>query len=337
MPLPEQHRPAALRALKQVFAGEEPDSITPLTGGLSGAGVYRVERQGRSCLLRIQPARDAIRDPARTHACMQIAAQAGVAPRVLFSSDEDGVSVTDFIQPGTPEEQPGKADPDRMAQLAGLLARLHAAPAFPPLIGYLDALEGLAGQVLSTALPTPDVAATIRETLGGLSRAYRPLPVDNVSSHNDVNPRNIVHDGVRPWLVDWEAAFLADRYVDLSAVANVFARTPETEAVFLTRYFGRAPTGAETARLFLARQISHLFHALAFLAGAAAEKPGQRLDGVAPDDRTLEQMHAALGAGAPLLDHWEGRLAYGLAHLGQARDAVRGPDVAKAARRAQEG
>lgn len=329
--------PAALRALNHVFAGAEPDAITPLTGGLSGAGVFRAEHRGRSCLLRIQPTRDAIRDPARTHACMRIAAGAGVAPRVLFSSDEDGVSVTDFILPGPPAGPPNETAPGTVAQLAGLLASLHAAPAFPPLIGYLEALEGLAGQVLSSSLPTQAVEAAIRQTLGDLSRAYRPLPTDAVSSHNDVNPRNIVHDGVRPWLVDWEAAFLADRYVDLSAVANVFAPSPETETAFLTVYFGRKPTGAETARLFLARQISHLFHALAFMAGAAAERAGRTLDASIRNDRTLEEMHADLGKGAPLLDLWEGRVAYGLAHLRQAQDAVRGPDFAIAARRALEG
>jgi thiamine kinase-like enzyme len=41
-----------------------------------------------------------------------------------------------------------------------------------------------------------------------------------VSSHNDLKPENILFDGNRVWLVDWEAAFLNDRYVDLAVVAN---------------------------------------------------------------------------------------------------------------------
>jgi thiamine kinase-like enzyme len=35
-----------------------------------------------------------------------------------------------------------------------------------------------------------------------------------VSRHNDLKPENILFDGDRVWLVDWEAAFLSDRYVD---------------------------------------------------------------------------------------------------------------------------
>ena len=44
---------------------------------------------------------------------------------------------------------------------------------------------------------------------------------DMVSSHNDLfKPDNILFDGHRVWLVDWEAAFLNDRYADLAVVAG---------------------------------------------------------------------------------------------------------------------
>jgi thiamine kinase-like enzyme len=38
-----------------------------------------------------------------------------------------------------------------------------------------------------------------------------PRNDDLVASHNDVKPENIVFDGDRVWLVDWEVAFLNDR------------------------------------------------------------------------------------------------------------------------------
>ena len=44
---------------------------------------------------------------------------------------------------------------------------------------------------------------------------------DMVSSHNDLfKPDNVLFDGHRVWLVDWEAAFLNDRYADLAIAAN---------------------------------------------------------------------------------------------------------------------
>src|SRR5581483_9862851 len=46
--------------------------------------------------------------------------------------------------------------------------------------------------------------------------AVYPHETDMASSHNDLfKPDNILFDGHRVWLVDWEAAFLNDRYADL--------------------------------------------------------------------------------------------------------------------------
>jgi aminoglycoside phosphotransferase (APT) family kinase protein len=38
-----------------------------------------------------------------------------------------------------------------------------------------------------------------------------------VVSHNDVNPGNVLWDGTRSWLVDWEVAGLGHPYYDLAA------------------------------------------------------------------------------------------------------------------------
>ena len=55
-----------------------------------------------------------------------------------------------------------------------------------------------------------------------------------VSSHNDLfKPDNILFDGQRIWLVDWEAAFLNDPYADLAAVANQVVTNDEEEMAYL--------------------------------------------------------------------------------------------------------
>jgi hypothetical protein len=60
-----------------------------------------------------------------------------------------------------------------------------------------------------------------------------------VSSHNDFfKPDNILFDGHRLWLVDWEAAFLNDRYADLAVVASLVVTNDAEERVYLQEYFG---------------------------------------------------------------------------------------------------
>lgn len=86
-----------------------------------------------------------------------------------------------------------------------------------------------------------------------------------LSSHNDLKPENILFDGARVWLVDWEAAFLNDRYFDLAVVANFVVTDDAEEEAYLRRYFGEAAGEYRLARFYLMRQITHMSCAMVFL------------------------------------------------------------------------
>jgi aminoglycoside phosphotransferase (APT) family kinase protein len=331
MPLPADKRPAIDRGLLAAFGTTTLDAVTPVRGGLSGASVQRIEIRGGVYLLRLESPSKDLHDPRRSHACMEIAAKAGLAPRVLYADAETGVTITDFIV----AQPPAVSRAELIRQLARMVRALHETPAFPPLVDYLDGLGDLTARALASGLPTPAMIDKARAAQVALSTAYRRLEPQLVSSHNDLNPGNIVHDGQRPWLVDWDAAFLADRYVDLAALANVYAREPADEAILLEAYFGEPPTADRRARLYLARQISHLFHAMIFVSISAGERPGARLAEPEDDGRSLTQLHAALAGGEPLLATWEGRVAYGLAHLAEAVANVAHPRFAEATRLAR--
>jgi aminoglycoside phosphotransferase (APT) family kinase protein len=335
MHLPEDKRSAVERALTTVFGGATLDGLAPLNGGLSGARVYRIRVGGVAYLLRIEGARDLVRDPVRGYACMKIAAQALLAPRVLYACAEDGVAITDFIAEKSLTFDYAGTRSDLVVELAQAARSLHATPGFPPLIGYLDALDQMMAGLAASGLLAPRALAEPLARYRALTAAYRRLEPDLVSSHNDLNPRNILFDGQRLWLIDWEAAFRADRYVDLAALANGFANDTASEALFLRTYFTGQPGEARQARLFLARQISHVFHALAFLNGVAAQRPDLRLASL--DAPSLEDLHLALAAGEPVLDTGEGRLAYGLARLDTATRNLSGDGFEAAARRAAQG
>src|SRR5258706_15923009 len=81
-----------------------------------------------------------------------------------------------------------------------------------------------------------------------------------VSSHNDPNPRNIIFDGDRLWLVDWETAFRNDPLTDVAILADNFAPTPDLEDVLLQAWFGGAPDRHLRARLILMRQLTRLYY-----------------------------------------------------------------------------
>ncbi len=305
--------PAVARALRATFATDVVDAETRLTGGLSGAGSWRIRVGGIAYALRVDTARDAVRDPARAQACQRIAADALLSPRLRHADPAGGVTIVEWIDARPLSDFPG-GGPTLLDELGRTVRLLHETPAFPPLMDYVDALDGLVNGLLARPLLAPETRGRLAALWAELATASRAAGVEPVSSHNDLNPRNILSDGARLWLVDWEAAFLADRYVDLAAVANLFAPSPQAADRLLTVYFGAPPSDRQRARLALARRVSHLFYAVMFLTLAADERPGARLP-CDPSAWPLQQLHAALGESQPLLETWEGRLEYGLARL----------------------
>lgn len=141
-----------------------------------------------------------------------------------------------------------------------------------------------------------------------VSAVYPHDDAEMVSSHNDVSkPDNILFDGQRVWLVDWEAAFLNDRYADLAAVANQVVANDEEEMVFLQKYFGAAPDECQLARFHLMRQIAHLFYTMAFLFLGSSGKPID-WSGTVPEFRDY---HRRMWAGEVDLADKDVKIVYG--------------------------
>lgn len=322
-PFPEAKRAAVDRALMAAFGTTELDGAVALTGGLSGAGVYRIRVGGVPYVLRIDGPANAFGDPARAHACMRIAADACLAPRVRHADPTDGVAITEFIETRSlAQDYPGDGGP-LVVELAQALRVLHRTPAFPPMVDYLEGMQGLIATNRACAILDPATLAPVLERYARLCAGYRTAKGDRVSSHNDLNPGNLAYDGARIWLLDWEAAFLADRYVDLATVANWFANDPRREDLLLATYFNAPPTAEQRARLYLMRQVNHVFYGMVFLNVAAAERPGARLSGL--DAPTLAEIGQRLGTGEFDMLAWENRVTYAKARLSAALAGMQGP------------
>ena len=222
--LPAQHREPARAALLAAADGSARASLEPVSGGASGALVHRVDIDGApSLLLRVETARDPFRNPHRSYVCLRTAADAGIAPTVHVADPDAGIVVMDFVDQRPITEYPG-GPVGVVRELGGRLATLQATATFPPL---LDDFAALLGQMLvmiqEAAVFAPGVLAPVHDAFDRICAAY-PWDRDaQVSSHNDVNPFNVLYDGDRLWLIDWEIAFRNDPFADVASVANNFA------------------------------------------------------------------------------------------------------------------
>lgn len=318
--IPEAKRDAVARALTAAFGTAELDGPpVALSGGLSGAVLLKIRVGGIAYALRIEGPTNSFGDPARSFGCMRTAAAAMLAPRVWCADPESGVAVMDLVAvKSLATDYPGDGR-EKIVELAQAIRVLHRTAPFPPLVDFMDGMGSLVAQHGASGLLPPVATEALFARFAEVARAYRTRDEDRVSSHNDLNPANVLYDGRRLWLIDWECAFLADRYVDLAAVANWFTADAAGEELLLATYLGGEPDADQRARFAVMRAVNHVYYGTIFLIAAAAQRPDARLAGeTLAGGPSLADLRAGLKAGTFTLQPWENRVAYATARLAQA-------------------
>jgi aminoglycoside phosphotransferase (APT) family kinase protein len=305
--IPQEKSAAVFRGLREAFGANAIEDITRMTKGLSSDLVFRIVVQGSPFLLRIMIRIDERNDPVRQFTCMKAAAEAGLAPRVRYTNTEDGIAITDFV-----EAMPFPAT-QALAQLPGTLRRLHALRPFPKAFNYVTAHNGFIWRFRTASLLSSGEIEEVFTLYEQVCAAYPRLDSDMVSCHRDLKPENILFDGQRVWLVDWQAAFVNDRYFDLAVIANFVVTNDADEQTYLERYFGQPPDTYQRARFFLMRQVLHMFYAAVFLLLGSAGKPISQSVNLP----SFRDFHRRIWAGEINLADNDLKIVYGMVHWEQ--------------------
>jgi len=273
--IPQEKAAAVTRGLQGAFGVTEFEDIRDLTGHGSNP-VFRIVVRGSAFLLRINMRAG---DLTRHFSCMRAAAEAGLAPRVWYTSVEDRLAITDFV-----EAVPFPVT-DALLRMPAVLRTLHALSPFAKapdqintsctfLLNKNAAVDAIIQKIRSANILPKNETEELLARYEQVAAVYPRHDPDMVSSHNDLfKPDNMLFDGGRVWLVDWEAAFLNDRYADLAVVANMIVTNDAEETVYLQEYFGEPPDEYQLARFFLMRQVAHMFYTMAFLMLGSSDQP----------------------------------------------------------------
>lgn len=313
--IPHDRRHAVSRAIETAFPGEAVQTISRTTWGASGAGVFKIAINGEPYILRLDGPPDGFRDPQRQYACATIAAEAGIAPRLLYADVGSAVSIAEFIHGA----EATFSRVERLNAVTNAVKRLHGTPLFPRHIDYMNGMDAILAD-LAKSLMLPEAALTTLLAGYARIRAVYPSDDDLVSSHNDLNPSNIIFAGARPWIIDWETAFAADRYVDIAALVNFFAADDVEEEHVLSRYFGAALNDDHRARFFLMKQVNRMFYTAALLNSGRALEPG-----LVVTDAVLATTRLAARKGPVSLATPESRVRFGCTFLNDASHDMRSP------------
>jgi aminoglycoside phosphotransferase (APT) family kinase protein len=255
--IPESRREAVSAALTATFTAPVAEML-PITGGVSGAQILRFTVNNRPYVLRIEPERIELHHRQRGYTCMTAAAAAGAAPPVHFADPLTGIAIMDLIPSRPLSEHPGGTAGLTRA-LGTLVAKVQAASPFPRLGDYPQHIADMLDDLAHSPFAAPGELTVHAE---GLARIRTALPWHSaslVSSHNDPNVRNILFDGTRLWLVDWELASLNDPLVDVAILTTEFGESHEDALLEAT--FGIAPDKHVRARLHVIRLLTRLGYA----------------------------------------------------------------------------
>ena len=243
----------ALSALEPQLGAAESEPVA-LDGGITNRN-FRLTLGGRDVVVRL-PGKDTELlgiDRAAERAATQAAAATGVGPEVVAFSEVPPCLVTGFI---TGRQLDAAEVREQVGEVAAALRAFHAGPPLRTRFDAFAIVDAYRATAVAHGTPVPPAfpgliarARDIRAALTGPEHA--PVPC-----HNDLLTANLLHDGRRVRIVDWEYAGLGDRFFDLGnlSVNNGFAETDDER--LLAAYFGEPCTPRRFAALRLMRIMS---------------------------------------------------------------------------------
>ena len=220
-----------------IWSGQ-PD-MQPLAGGLTNRN-FVVTDTARKVVVRLG-GDIAVHGIVRTNevAASRAAYAAGIAPHVVHA--EPGVLAIAFIEGRTFTAEDVR-DPRQLGRLVELTKRCHrempkhlrGSPAmfwvFHVLRDYTHTLKDGASRHQNKL---PDLLARAEHLEAAVG------PIDIVFGHNDLLAANIIDDGKRLWLVDWEYAGFNSPLFDLGGLASNSQMSNEAQSALLEAYFDR--------------------------------------------------------------------------------------------------
>lgn len=295
--VPEAHRDTVRAVFDDAFGAGAVERVDPGPTGASGALTFKVATTAGDHLLRIEGARMPGRNP-HQYRNLEAAAAASIAPPVRLVDEDRGVLVMEWIDAKPLTDHPG--GPVALVEAVGtLVSELQGIAAFPAHDDWADVITRMLGFAQMTGRLSASVADPVGEAFTRIREAWPRDPSGFVPAHNDPNATNILFDGDRLWLVDWETSAPNDPLVDLAVAANQLAPVPELRDALLTAWRGRAPDDVLRARLGLAQLGAQLFAgcAIALVTASLGGDPIEDFEAPSPEEFQARVMSGQLSIG----------------------------------------
>ncbi len=235
-------------------------SIERISGGLSNHN-FAVRFDGQSYFVRLCQDRPLLGIDRRNEiVCHHAASLRDLAPKIIHH--ERGLLITRFLE-GQTLDVLALSEPTVLSRLAALLAHLHQG--WDVLNGEVlyfcpfQTVRTYARTAARLKAPLPHDIVRILEDVYGLAR--RIVPFRPVLCHNDLMLANLIDDGARLWLVDWEYGGAGHPLFDLANASANAGFSDDQDRALLDAYRGRSDA-ANLAELKIFKAVSLLRESL---------------------------------------------------------------------------
>jgi thiamine kinase-like enzyme len=215
----------------------------PLSGGISNHN-FLVDDAGQKFMVRIGEDIEVHNVLRRFELAASRAAEAaGISPAVVHA--EPGAIVFSFVEGRTLRPE-GVRDPAMLERILPLVRRCHTeipkhfrGPA--PFFWVFQVIRNYAARLRDDgSRMVPDLP----RLLGAAEELERTVgPIEPVFGHNDLLAANLIDDGTRLWLLDWEYGGFNSPLFDLGGLASNNELSAEQEDWLLEAYYGGPVTG----------------------------------------------------------------------------------------------
>ncbi len=221
-----------------------PVAPSVLEGGITNRN-FMVDDRGRRVVVRVGadiPVHGIVRS--NELAASRAAEVVGLSPAVIHA--EPGILILDFIE-GRTLTPADVCDPRNLDRLVELVRRCHRElPRFlrgpAAMFWVFHVLRDYAHTLVEGGSRHQPCLADLLERAGRLEAAIGKIDV--IFGHNDLLAANIIDDGRRLWLLDWEYAGFNSPLFDLGGLASNSQMPKDLAEALLGLYFGHAVDAA---------------------------------------------------------------------------------------------
>jgi thiamine kinase-like enzyme len=215
-------------------------SIHPLSGGLTNTN-FKVEVDGVPHFVRVPGESTELLaiDRKNEYHNTKAAAEAGVAPKVLYHLPEYNVMVIEFLNGKTMSKDSlnQKGMPTRMAQA---IKKLNQGPRFFSDFNMFRLTEYYLKICSGRGIRIPDGYVERTPTVAQMEKAMNVNPLPTVPCNNDLLAENYIDDGKQLWLIDYEYSGNNDPTFELGNTCQEMQFNDEQINEVCAAYFGAA-------------------------------------------------------------------------------------------------